>query len=74
MPEIDMKPMDSSMISAAGYDEETRVLRIEFKSDGAVIEYEGVEPGVGNGLLTAASAGRFWNTFIKSKSYRWRKV
>jgi len=43
-----------------GYDQEQRVLEIEFTS-GAVYQYSGVPPEVHRGLIAAESHGRYFN-------------
>lgn len=52
-------PIESSMIRDAGYDSETQTLEIGFNS-GLVYQYFEVEQNVFDGLLTAASAGRYF--------------
>jgi hypothetical protein len=56
--------VDSSMANALGYDEESRVLQIEFAS-GAIYQYSGVEPEIWEELHDTDSIGRYYNTEIK---------
>jgi hypothetical protein len=56
--------VDSSMANALGYDEESRVLQIEFAS-GAIYQYSGVEPEVWEELHDTDSIGRYYNAEIK---------
>jgi KTSC domain len=56
--------VDSSMANALGYDEESRVLQIEFAS-GAIYQYSGVEPEKWEELHDTDSIGRYYNAEIK---------
>lgn len=73
MPEITMHPVKSSNIKAVGYDERTRVLRIEFLHGKAAYEYLDVEKEALEGLLTAESVGKYFGAHIKGL-YEYRKV
>ena len=53
-----MIDVESSMIAAVGYDEETRTLQVQFNS-GDCYEYYEVEPEVFQELLEAESKGRY---------------
>jgi len=55
--------VDSSMIAAVGYDEETRTLQVQFNS-GDWYEYYEVEPEVFQELLEAESKGRYMRANI----------
>ncbi|MEG3859924.1 KTSC domain-containing protein [Microcoleus sp. herbarium12] len=61
---IAMMPVDSAMASAIGYNQEERVLQIEFSS-GSVYQYSDVEPEIWESLQDADSTGRFFNSEIK---------
>jgi hypothetical protein len=63
---IEMKPITSSNIAAAGYDAETRVLDIQFQS-GDTYSYDDVPAGVAEGLFSAASAGSYFYNNIKNR-------
>lgn len=56
--------LGSSMIASAGYDSANRVLEIEFAT-GAVYHYVDVPLDVYQGLLDAASQGRFFHNRIR---------
>ncbi|WP_243074817.1 KTSC domain-containing protein [Microbacterium sp. SS28] len=58
------RQVDSTVISAAGYDGATAVLEIEFTS-GDVYRYFAVPPSVHRGLMGAESAGRFFAQRIR---------
>ena len=51
-------PVASTNVAAAKYDDRTQTLFVRFHS-GGVYEYNGVSRGVYEGLLSAASAGRY---------------
>jgi hypothetical protein len=64
MPE--MTPLSSSNIAAAGWDEDTRTLTVEFSS-GSTYTYSGVPRDVYEGLLSAPSAGSFFARQIRGR-------
>ena len=51
-------PVESSNVKEVGYDAETKVLEVEFKS-GGIYQYAGVQPEMFADLLEAESIGRF---------------
>lgn len=57
-------PVVSSDLRSVGYDPETHILEIEFRS-GGVYRYSGVPEAVYSGLLTAGSKGRYFHARIK---------
>ena len=60
-----LKPVDSSMFSRAGYDEETWALLFEFRSTKEIRAYKNVSPEVADAALAAESLGKFFNSQIK---------
>lgn len=58
--------LDSSNIAAAGYDDAERRLVLKFHS-GSAYEYLDVDRSVFEELLSADSAGRFYNQRIKGQ-------
>jgi hypothetical protein len=68
---VDRHRVDSSTIAAVGYDRNTAVLEIEFTS-GDVYDYFLVPHSVYEGLLRAASKGRFFGDHVRSR-YRFQK-
>ena len=62
---IDLKAVDSSMIAAAGYDAEQRLLVVLFNT-GRAYEYQDVPPEVYAGLVAAESKGAYMNENIIS--------
>lgn len=69
---MNRRPVDSSTITAIGYDRNTAVLEVEFTS-GEVYEYFLVPPSVYEGFHRAQSIGRFFGDQVRSR-YRFRKV
>lgn len=59
------KPVQSTSIKSVGYDQQTKVLEIEFNS--GVYQYANVLPGVYAELMAAESAGRYFAANIKNK-------
>lgn len=66
-----MVPVTSSTILFAGYDEETRKMRVEFQT--STYEYEDVEPECFESFLKSDSKGTFLNEYIKGK-YNYKRV
>lgn len=60
------RQVNSSMISAVGYDKDTRSLRVQFKNHD-VWEYSGVDEAQYNALLSAKSVGSHFHKHIKGK-------
>lgn len=58
-----LKPVESSMIKAVGYDPETRLLEVVFNND-QTYRYEGVPPEVYEELMAAESKGRYMRSEI----------
>lgn len=59
--------LDSSAISRAEYYAETKNLDIWFVESGGPYRYYGVPEAVYLGLLSAASAGQYFNTYIRDQ-------
>ena len=58
--------LDSSALAEARFDETTSDMTVVFV-DGAEHTYPEVDKDVFTGLVTAKSAGRFYNMFIRGK-------
>ena len=69
---IDMKPIDSSLITAAGYDAEARELHVRFAS-GQVGVYDDVPPEIHAAFLKAPSKGKYLHKHLKG-TYQFRRV
>jgi KTSC domain len=66
------QPVSSSSIHSVGYDPESRILEIEFHSDG-VYQYEDVGQDIYNALLAAPSKGQYFAERIRDH-YAWRRI
>ena len=74
---IELKPVESEMIAAAGYDPQDRLLVVLF-NNGKAYEYHDVPAEEYTGLMAAESKGSFMQTHIlKTYSYApfrgWKK-
>jgi len=58
--------VESSTMQAIGYDPDSHVLEIEFKS-GRVYQYADVPQGEYEGMMAATSKGRYLNSNIKPR-------
>jgi len=57
--------LSSRAIAAAEYDIETQTLQLWFHGSGGPYDYPGVPPSLYEGLLSASSAGSFYNAHIR---------
>jgi hypothetical protein len=75
MAEIEMIPTPGSeQIAAAGYDKESKTLRVEFvKNGGATYEYDDVPDGVLEQMLHAPSVGGYFHSQVRT-SYGYRRI
>lgn len=64
--------MASSNLSSVGYDPGSQTLEIEFLS-GGIYQYFGVPASTYHGLMSAASNGSYFATWIKER-FRYRRV
>ena len=62
---MDRHPVKSSNVKEVGYDAETKVLEVKFKS-GGVYQYAGVQPEMYADLLVAKSVGRFVSKVVRA--------
>jgi len=58
-------PIDSSMIEAAAYDNDSKTLYLQYANTGKVFAYEDVPEDIFQELLNADSVGRFVRSEIK---------
>ena len=68
-----MIPVDSTAIQSVGYDENARVLYVEFDSR-KVYKYFDVDASVYGELRSAASVGKYFEREIRKKGYRFEEV
>lgn len=64
LPEESMQPVQSSMANAIGYDAKRNLLQMEF-ANGAIYQYQDVEPETYQALQKTDSIGQFFNREIK---------
>lgn len=57
-------PVQSSQLSAVGYDPEAKKLEVQFKN-GAVYEYDNVPPETHASLIGAPSVGAYFSAKVK---------
>jgi hypothetical protein len=66
LPQIARRPVISSMMRSAGYDDDHAVLEIEFVT-GHVYRYHAVPRREWTGLMEAESKGRYFDAHIRDK-------
>jgi KTSC domain len=66
LPPITRRPVISSMMQSAGYDDDHAVLEIEFVT-GHVYRYHAVPRRILRELLDAESKGRYFDAYIRDK-------
>lgn len=71
MPEVQMQPVRSSMISAIGYSIDRQILRVEFKNK-AIYEYSDVPHETYLSLMSSGSAGKYFHANIKNSYQAFR--
>ena len=64
--QMDLRDVQSSVLSAVGYDEERHLLEVKFRT-GRVYHYHQVPPELFAKLLAARSAGQYFNRAIRSR-------
>lgn len=57
--------MISKNLRSVGYDEQQKILEIEF-NDGGIYQYSGVPSEIHQGLLDASSQGKYFHSHIKN--------
>ena len=70
---MNREPVTSSNLAAVGYDEATKTLEVEFKN-GTIYEYYSVPMSVYAGLMSAPSAGKYFNAHVKDAGFRFRQI
>jgi len=66
LPQIARRPVASSMMRSAGYDDAHAVLEIEFVT-GTIYRYHAVPKREWTGLMEAGSKGRYFEAHIRDK-------
>lgn len=63
---MDMTPVDSSCLSAVGYDPDTATMRLQFTS-GATYDYDDVAPEQHQALIGADSIGAHFAAHVRNR-------
>jgi hypothetical protein len=69
---VKLEPVSSSCVSSAGYDEQNRILVIDFIKTG-VYTYFDVSPDIHSRFMSAPSMGAFVNYVFKSSNWPYQK-
>jgi KTSC domain len=67
-----LRPVDSSVIAAVGYDDAQRTLYVRFNASGMYVFHD-VPPAAYDALIHAESKGRFFNAEIRD-TYRYTRL
>ena len=65
--------VSSSNLASVGYDVNSNTLEVEF-NHGGVYQYYNVPESVYNGLMSASSHGRYFDTHVKKAGYSYSKI
>lgn len=65
--DVEMQPVESSTIKAAGYDPDRRLMVVEFKQGADAYIYSDVPAAEYNCLMAAPSPGKYLAAHIKGK-------
>ncbi len=63
---MNMRKVNSSTITAVGYDPETETLGVEFRGSG-VYRYQGVPAPVYHGFFCNESAGKYFHQVVRGR-------
>jgi hypothetical protein len=63
---LERQPVKSRILRSVGYDENTKILEIEFTS-GLVYQYSGVPPKVYADLMHSAEIGKYYSEKVRPK-------
>jgi hypothetical protein len=61
---MQMKNVDSSMVSKAGYDANSQTLRVVFLSTGQTVDYFHVPEYIYHGIIESKSVGTYLHNFV----------
>ena len=70
---IERTRVRSSALESVGYDQEQRVLEVEF-TNGPVYQYFDVPPEVYRGLMAAESHGGYFHQHVRSAGYGYQRM
>ncbi len=69
-----MIPVDSSLIKAIGYDENSQTLRVHFKASNSVYEYSGASKEVFDKIMGAESKGKALREEVINGDFTYCKI
>lgn len=69
---MNRSPVSSSNLSSVGYDEDSKILEIEF-NDGSVYQYSNVPQNIYEGLMSASSHGKYFHRNVRG-SYNYKQI
>jgi hypothetical protein len=70
---VERIPVESSNLTSVGYDRQSSILEVEFRS-GGIYQYFGVPEHIYEGLISAGSKGSYFHQHIKKAGYSYTKV
>ena len=70
---IKTHPMNSSNISRAGYDEESKTLEVQFNT-GMIYRYDGVPRVMYDEMFKSTSPGGYFRKWIIGGKYKFNKI
>lgn len=65
--EIVFQPVESSLISRAGYDAEAQIMAVHMVENSNIFYYKGVPQAIYDGFVAAESKGAYYNENVKGK-------
>lgn len=66
---MEREKVSSSLVRSVGYDPDAQLLEVEL-TDGKIYQYQDVPEQTYQGLMEAASYGRYFNQHVRGHSYR----
>jgi hypothetical protein len=67
---VELVPVQSTNLSAIGYEPDTMLMQIQFKN-GSLYAYQNVEPDTYQTLVTSPDPGRYFAEIIKPQRYKY---
>ncbi|NTV46696.1 MAG: KTSC domain-containing protein [Chlorobiales bacterium] len=69
---MDRTPISSSNLRSVGYDQNQKILEVEFDS-GSVYQYYSIPESVYSELMSASSHGKYFSRYIRN-NYSYRQI
>jgi len=64
---------ESSLINSEGYNPDMQILEIQFKNNGRIYQYYGIQPSIYHDFKRSASPGNYLKTFIE-QYYAYKEI